>query len=135
MRTGLLSAGLAVADFPRALEWYARFSDRDPDVVPHDREVMWPVAGRLYVVEDPDRADRGLVSPADRGGAGYAEYDGPVAIGRRSPRVPRTRRGRGVSAAGTASRRAPGRGGPVPAGRAGGAQAARGRGRRPPPPG
>ncbi len=64
MRTELLFAGLAVADFPRALEWYARFSDREPDVVPHAREVMWQVAGTgwVYVVEDPERAGRGLVA-------------------------------------------------------------------------
>ena len=64
MRTELLFAGLAVADFPRALEWYARFSDREPDVVPHAREVMWQVAGTgwVYVVEDPKRAGRGLVA-------------------------------------------------------------------------
>ena len=66
MRTELLFAGLAVADFPRALEWYARFSDREPDVVPHAREVMWQVAGTgwLYVVEDAARAGRGLVAIA-----------------------------------------------------------------------
>jgi catechol 2,3-dioxygenase-like lactoylglutathione lyase family enzyme len=60
----LLFAGLAVADFPRALEWYARFFGRDPDVVVHDREVMWRVAGSgwLYVVEDAARAGRGLVA-------------------------------------------------------------------------
>ena len=60
----LLFAGLAVADFPRALEWYARFFGRDPDVVMHDREVMWRVAGSgwLYVVEDAARAGRGLVA-------------------------------------------------------------------------
>ena len=64
MRTELLFAGLAVADFPRALEWCARFSDPEPDVVPHAREVMWQVAGTgwVYVVEDPERAGRGLVA-------------------------------------------------------------------------
>ena len=60
----LLFAGLAVAAFPRALEWYVRFFGRDPDVVVHDREVMWRVAGSgwLYVVEDAARAGRGLVA-------------------------------------------------------------------------
>ncbi|WP_448608941.1 VOC family protein [Geodermatophilus sp. URMC 60] len=53
-------AGIAVADLPRAAEWYGR----DADVVPHDREVRWPVTGtsRLYVVEDASRAGRGLVA-------------------------------------------------------------------------
>jgi catechol 2,3-dioxygenase-like lactoylglutathione lyase family enzyme len=57
---GSLLAGLAVADFPRAVEWYGR----DADVVAHDREVLWQVAGTgwLYVVEDPVRAGRGLVA-------------------------------------------------------------------------
>ena len=75
MTTELLFAGLAVADFPRALEWYTRFFDRDPDVVPHDREVMWQVAGTgwLYVVEDPDRAGRGLVAVS------VPDLDGAVA--------------------------------------------------------
>ena len=60
----LIFAGLAVADFARALEWYVRFFGRDPDVVVHDRQVMWRVAGSgwLYVVEDAARAGRGLVA-------------------------------------------------------------------------
>jgi catechol 2,3-dioxygenase-like lactoylglutathione lyase family enzyme len=60
----LLFVGLAVADFARALDWYVRFFARDPDVVVHDREVMWRVAGSgwLYVVEDAARAGRGLVA-------------------------------------------------------------------------
>jgi len=60
----LLFAGLAVADFARALDWYVRFFGRDPDVVVHDREVMWRVAGSgwLYVIEDAARAGRGLVA-------------------------------------------------------------------------
>ena len=47
-----LFAGVAVADFPRAAEWYGRLFGRDADVVAHDREVMWRVTGTgwLYVV-------------------------------------------------------------------------------------
>ena len=62
----LLFAGLAVTDFPRAVEWYRRLFGRDADVVAHDREVMWRVAGtgRLYVVEDSVRAGSGLVAVA-----------------------------------------------------------------------
>ena len=59
-----LFAGIAVADFPRALEWYHRLFGRDADVVAHDREVLWQVSGTgwLYVVEDAERAGRGLVA-------------------------------------------------------------------------
>jgi predicted enzyme related to lactoylglutathione lyase len=61
-----LFAGVAVADFPRAAEWYGRLFGRDADVVAHDREVMWRVTGTgwLYVVEDAGRAGRGLVAIA-----------------------------------------------------------------------
>ena len=61
-----LFAGVAVADFPRAAEWYGRLFGRDADVVAHDREVMWQVTGTgwLYVVEDAARAGRGLVAIA-----------------------------------------------------------------------
>ena len=60
----LLFAGVAVADFPRAAEWYGRLFGRDPDVVAHDREVLWRVTetGWLYVVEDAARAGRGLAA-------------------------------------------------------------------------
>ena len=60
----LLFVGLAVADFPRAVEWYGRLFGRDDDVVVTDREVMWQVArtGWLYVVEDAARAGNGLVA-------------------------------------------------------------------------
>ena len=60
----LLFAGIAVADFPRALDWYRRLFGRDADVVAHDREVLWQVAGTgwLYVVEDAARAGRGVVA-------------------------------------------------------------------------
>jgi catechol 2,3-dioxygenase-like lactoylglutathione lyase family enzyme len=59
-----LFAGIAVADFPRAREWYRRLFGRDADVVAHDREVLWQVSGTgwLYVVEDAGRAGRGLVA-------------------------------------------------------------------------
>jgi catechol 2,3-dioxygenase-like lactoylglutathione lyase family enzyme len=60
----LLLAGVAVADFPRAAEWYGRLFGRGPDVVAHDREFLWRVAetGWLYVVEDTARAGTGLVA-------------------------------------------------------------------------
>ena len=63
MSMQLLFAGVPVSDFPTALAWYVRLFDRAPDVVAHDREVMWRVAetGWLYIVEDHERAGRGLV--------------------------------------------------------------------------
>ncbi|MGY1705643.1 hypothetical protein ACI79C_13820 [Geodermatophilus sp. SYSU D00697] len=42
-----LVAGLAVADCPRAREWWGRLFGRDVDVVAHDREVLWRVAGTV----------------------------------------------------------------------------------------
>jgi predicted enzyme related to lactoylglutathione lyase len=70
-----LFAGVAVADFPRAAEWYGRLFGRDADVVAHDREVMWRVNGTgwIYVVEDAARAGHGLVAIA------VPDLDGAVA--------------------------------------------------------
>jgi catechol 2,3-dioxygenase-like lactoylglutathione lyase family enzyme len=60
----LLFAGVAVADFPAAVDWYGRLFGREPDVLVHDHEVMWQVAeaGWLYVVEDAERAGKALVT-------------------------------------------------------------------------
>src|SRR3954453_5218132 len=62
----VLFAGIPVAGFESAVDWYARFFGRAPDVVAHDREVMWRVTdgGWLYVLEDAERAGRGVVSIA-----------------------------------------------------------------------
>src|SRR3954451_2210339 len=62
----VLFAGLLVSRFQDALDWYTRFFDRAPDVVAHDREVMWRVTegGWLNVLEDAERAGRGVVSIA-----------------------------------------------------------------------
>jgi predicted enzyme related to lactoylglutathione lyase len=62
----VLFAGVAVARFAPAADWYARFFGRPPDVVAHETEVMWRVtdAGWLYVVEDAARSGRGLVAIA-----------------------------------------------------------------------
>jgi catechol 2,3-dioxygenase-like lactoylglutathione lyase family enzyme len=64
MSMQVLFAGVAVRDFPVALDWYRRLFDREPDVVAHDREVLWRVSETawLYVVEDQERAGRGLVA-------------------------------------------------------------------------
>ncbi len=66
MAMELLFAGVPVGTFRDAAEWYGRLFGRDPDVVVHDREVMWRVAGTgwLYVLEDPPRAGQTLVTIA-----------------------------------------------------------------------
>lgn len=64
MAMELLFAGVAVGAFPDAVEWYGRLFGRAADVVVTDQEVMWRVAetGWLYVIEDPGRAGRSLVT-------------------------------------------------------------------------
>ncbi|MGH9920411.1 MAG: hypothetical protein ACRD6W_16275, partial [Nitrososphaerales archaeon] len=37
----VLFASAAVSDLGRAQEWYERFFDRPPDIVPNEHEVMW----------------------------------------------------------------------------------------------
>ncbi len=62
----LLLAGVAVADFPRATAWYWQLLGRAADVVVHEAEIMWHIrdAACLYVVEDPGRAGKALVTVA-----------------------------------------------------------------------
>jgi predicted enzyme related to lactoylglutathione lyase len=57
-------AGVAVADFPGLSAWYERLLGREPDMRPHDTEVVWKLTegGWIYVVEDPDRAGGSLVT-------------------------------------------------------------------------
>lgn len=59
-----LCAGVPVADLEQAQAWYERLLGRPPDVVPNDLEVMWQVTetGLIYVVADPDRAGKALVT-------------------------------------------------------------------------
>jgi catechol 2,3-dioxygenase-like lactoylglutathione lyase family enzyme len=56
-------AGVAVADYPAALEWYERLFGSPPDMFPNDTEAV----GRLgeawvYVVTDPERAGKALLT-------------------------------------------------------------------------
>jgi predicted enzyme related to lactoylglutathione lyase len=64
MEMEVLFAAVPVAEFAAAVGWYEQLFGRSADVVAHDREVMWRVAegGWLYVVEDAERAGRGLVT-------------------------------------------------------------------------
>jgi predicted enzyme related to lactoylglutathione lyase len=66
MDASVLFAGVPVADFAEARRWYEQLFGRAPDVVAHDEEVMWQVAGTgwLYVLRDPDRAGRSIVAIA-----------------------------------------------------------------------
>ena len=62
--TTVLFTGVAVADLASALAWHEAFHGREPDMRPHAREVCWQVAeaGWVYVVQDPERAGRGLLT-------------------------------------------------------------------------
>lgn len=57
-------AGVAVTDYAASLEWYGRLLGRPPDVIVKEDEAMWQVAGAgwLYVVHDPSRAGKALVT-------------------------------------------------------------------------
>jgi predicted enzyme related to lactoylglutathione lyase len=59
----ILFAGVAVADYDSAVDWYARLFGRPADVIVNDDEVMWHAAGTswLYVVKDAKRAGNALV--------------------------------------------------------------------------
>lgn len=64
MSTDLLFAGVAVADYERALAWYTRLFGRPADVDVAENEAMWQVAegGWIYVVGDASRAGSALVT-------------------------------------------------------------------------
>ena len=57
-------ASVPVADLEVGIPWYARLFGRPPDIVPNDNEVMWRVTdgGWLYVIKDPERAGRTVVT-------------------------------------------------------------------------
>lgn len=60
-----LFAGIPVADFKSAIEWYTAVFGRPPDViVREDHESMWSLLDKawVYVVHDPERAGRSLVT-------------------------------------------------------------------------
>jgi len=85
----ILFAGVAVADFAGAVDWYARLFGRPADIVVKDDEVMWRFADAawLYVVGDEKRAGHALttlsVSDLDRTVAEIADrgiVSGPVEI-------------------------------------------------------
>ena len=57
-------AGLPVADFDAAIDFYERFFGRPADLVPKEGDSAWQLAGSgwVYVVRDADRAGRGLLT-------------------------------------------------------------------------
>jgi predicted enzyme related to lactoylglutathione lyase len=60
----VLFASVPVSDLQAATPWYEQLFGRAADIVPNEDEVMWCVAGNgwLYVVEDPERAGRTVVT-------------------------------------------------------------------------
>ena len=56
--------GAAVADLGSALAWYERLLGRPSDLVPNENEAVWHLTetASIYVVGDPDRAGRGLLT-------------------------------------------------------------------------
>jgi len=60
----VLFASVPVADLQAAKPWYEQLFGRVADIVPNENEVMWRVAGNgwLYVIEDPERAGRTVVT-------------------------------------------------------------------------
>ena len=59
-------AGLPVADYASAYDWYVRLLGREADMFPHDRECVWRLntTSSIYLVQDPERAGSALVTLA-----------------------------------------------------------------------
>ena len=57
-------AGLPVSRRDVAVSWYEKLLGRPPDMLPHDGEATWRLTdgASLWVVVDPARAGRGLVT-------------------------------------------------------------------------
>jgi catechol 2,3-dioxygenase-like lactoylglutathione lyase family enzyme len=53
-----LFAGIPVADYARALEWYERLLGAPPTFFPHDTEAVWELAEHryVYIVQQPEHA-------------------------------------------------------------------------------
>ena len=62
----VLFASVPVADLRAAMGWYELLFERAADIAPNESEVMWRVAqsGWLYVIQDPQRAGRTVVTIA-----------------------------------------------------------------------
>jgi hypothetical protein len=57
-------AGIPVSDYSSARAWYEDLLDRPPDLLPNENEAAWQLndGGWIYVVGDPPRAGRALVT-------------------------------------------------------------------------
>jgi len=84
----ILFAGVPVADFKKAVDWYGRLFGRAADVIVTNEQVVWRLgdAAWIYVVSDDKRAGRALLTlcVADLDGAlseitGRGVSTGPVA--------------------------------------------------------
>ena len=53
-----LFAGIPVADYTAALNWYGRLLGSPPAFFPHDTEAVWELAEHryLYIVQQPEHA-------------------------------------------------------------------------------
>jgi hypothetical protein len=59
-----LFAGVSVADYPAAVEWYERLFGKPPSFRPNDAEAVWEVAESrsVYVQDRPEHAGHALVT-------------------------------------------------------------------------
>ena len=57
-----LFAGIPVADYATALNWYERLLGFPPTFYPHDTEAVWEVAEHryVYIVQQPEHAGHAL---------------------------------------------------------------------------
>jgi predicted enzyme related to lactoylglutathione lyase len=64
MAITVLFAGIATGDYHSALPWYERLLGRPPDLIPHENEAAWQVAGMgwIYLVADTGRAGKALLT-------------------------------------------------------------------------
>ena len=56
-----LFAGIPVADYAAALEWYERLLGSEPTFFPHDTEAVWELAEHryVYIEQRPEHAGHG----------------------------------------------------------------------------
>ena len=59
-----LFAGVRVADFAAARDWYERLLGKPPSFLPHDTEAVWTLGDQrhVYILEDRETPGRGLVT-------------------------------------------------------------------------
>lgn len=74
-----LFAGIAVTDFPRAMQWYEQLLDGPGTFAPNDTEMVWQLAEHnfIYIEDLPERAGHAMitvfVADLDQRLAGIAE--------------------------------------------------------------